>query len=198
MLSIPSPSQTPSDDAPKNDDQEHPPTDTDIPAPATTTSSTPIINRNLKLLYGGLTFFTLSLLITRRATRSRILASIPPYYTSSVYHKPFENVPSATDAVEALSLATLNVLSFSMAVSGGVLYALNINNVEDLRRISMQAFAGGINTPGKGQSDEELEEIEAWVVTVLGKKAEREFQKEKERLQTVSKEGDGQNNGART
>ncbi|KAF7174040.1 hypothetical protein CNMCM6106_008138 [Aspergillus hiratsukae] len=74
---------------------------------------------NLKLLFGGMTFFTLSLLITRRAFTKRVLASVPPYWTSSVYHRPPVN--GAGDAFEALSLATLNVCSFAMMATGGVM-----------------------------------------------------------------------------
>lgn len=49
-----------------------------------------------------------------------------------MYHRPPVN--GAGDAFEALSLATLNVCSFAMMATGGVLYALDINSVEDMRR----------------------------------------------------------------
>ena len=68
-----------------------------------------------------------------------------------------------------------------MAATGGVLYAFDINSLEDMRRKTRQSLAG--HSGGGSQTNEELEEeIEAWIMTLLGKKAEDEFQKEKERL----------------
>ncbi|KAH2911690.1 hypothetical protein KXV75_008003 [Aspergillus fumigatus] len=129
---------------------------------------------NLKLLFGGVTFFALSLLITRRAFTKRVIASIPPYWTSSVYHRPPVN--GAGDAFEALSLATLNVCSFAMMATGGVLYALDINSVKDMRRYVKKGMGTGT------VRDEEVErEVEEWVAKVLGEKFGVELKKEKEK-----------------
>jgi hypothetical protein len=139
---------------------------------------------NLKLLFGGVTFFTLSLLITRRAFTRRVLASTPPYWTSSVYHRAPVN--GAGDAFEALSLATLNVCSFAMMATGGVLYALNINSVEDMRRYVKKEMGTGT------VRDEEVEkEVEEWVAKVLGEKFGVELKKEKEK-ETGNVEGKGE------
>ncbi|GFF33456.1 hypothetical protein IFM58399_03547 [Aspergillus lentulus] len=139
---------------------------------------------NLKLLFGGVTFFTLSLLITRRAFTRRVLASTPPYWTSSVYHRPPVN--GAGDAFEALSLATLNVCSFAMMATGGVLYALDINSVEDMRRYVKKEMGTGT------VRDEEVErEVEEWVAKVLGEKFGVELKKEKEK-ETGNVEGKGE------
>lgn len=69
-----------------------------------------------------------------------------------MYHRPPVN--GAGDAFEALSLATLNVCSFAMMATGGVLYALDINSVEDMRRYvkkekEKEKEAG--NVEGKGE-----------------------------------------------
>lgn len=87
-----------------------------------------------------------------------------------------------------------------MVFSGGVLYALDVNSMEDLRRIARRGFAGDQGVIGDGKSDEELEEeIEAWVVSVLGRKAEREFQREKERFSREREgEGEGQNESGKS
>lgn len=133
-------------------------------------------NTNLKLLFGGMTFFALSVLVTRRAFNKKRIACIPPFYTSSVYHQPHSN--SAMDAFEALNLATLNVLSFGMMAGGAAGYALNINSLDDMRRFVRAGLQGGSDTPVK--SDEELEvEVTEWVSKVLGDRFEKQLEKEK-------------------
>ncbi|PYI02309.1 hypothetical protein BO78DRAFT_377214 [Aspergillus sclerotiicarbonarius CBS 121057] len=138
---------------------------------------------NLKLLLSGLAFFTFSIWSTRRATARKILSSIPPYYTSSIYHKP--KVSGGAEAFEALHLATMNVLSFGMMGTGGVLYALDINGVEDMRRFVRKGEVEG-EGGGLGGADVELErEVEGWVAKVLGEKFGKELQKEKERERSM-------------
>ena len=137
---------------------------------------------NLKLLFGGMTFFAISLFITRRALRKRHLAAIPPYYTSSVYHRV--DVNGAVDAFEAFNLATINVFSFSMMGTGAVMYKLGINDLEDARRIVRRAYIGeaaGGATGGNWNAEEDAlaeKEIEAWVVETLGLKGYEEKKKE--------------------
>ncbi|KAL4918599.1 hypothetical protein BDW62DRAFT_200722 [Aspergillus aurantiobrunneus] len=124
---------------------------------------------NKKLFFGGALFFTLSLLTTRRALTRRLRASVPPYYTTSLYHKP--EVNGGMEAFEALHLATVNVLSFGMMASGGVLWAMGINGIDDMRAYVKKGMAGG----GRelSESDQELErEVEDWVMRYLGKRIE--------------------------
>ncbi|KAL4897562.1 hypothetical protein BDV59DRAFT_167981 [Aspergillus ambiguus] len=130
-----------------------------------------------KLFFGGLAFFAFSLWSTRRALNRRYLASIPPYYTSSVYHRP--DVSGGAEAFEALNLATLNVLSFGMAATGAALYAFDIDGVDDMRRYVRRGFeSDGGQVTG---TDVQLEQdIEQWVGSVLGKKFEDQLKKEKE------------------
>ncbi|KAL4906770.1 hypothetical protein BDW74DRAFT_166920 [Aspergillus multicolor] len=124
---------------------------------------------NKKLFFGGALFFAFSLLTTRRAMVRRFNASIPPYYTSSIYHKP--EVNGGMEAFEALNLATLNVLSFGMMSSGGVLWAMGINSLDDMRRYVKTRMAGGEGA--LNATDEEMEkEVEAWVMKYLGKRIE--------------------------
>ncbi|KAE8149546.1 hypothetical protein BDV25DRAFT_172742 [Aspergillus avenaceus] len=130
-----------------------------------------------KLLFGGLTFFAFSFWMTRRALNKRYLASIPPFYTSSLYHKP--KVNGGADAFEALNLATLNVLSLGMAGTGGVMCALDVNGIEDMRAFVRKGFYG--DGGGLSEADEELERsVEEWVGNVLGEKFGVELKREKE------------------
>lgn len=89
------------------------------------------------------------------------------------------------EAFEALNLATINVFSFGMLAAGGVMYALDVNGLEDMRRL----MRGGLEGVAEGKSDEELEnEVTEWVASVLGDRFEKQLEKEKAR-----KRVDGQN-----
>ncbi|CEJ57097.1 hypothetical protein PMG11_05804 [Penicillium brasilianum] len=129
---------------------------------------------NLKLFCGGVAFFALSVYITRRANIRKRLACIPPYYSSSIYYQPQFN--GAMEAFEALNLATINVISFSMMATGGVMCALNVNNLEDMRKI----MRGSLEGVAAGKSDEELEkDVAEWVSSVLGDRFDKQLEKEK-------------------
>ncbi|KAL2850703.1 hypothetical protein BJY01DRAFT_233094 [Aspergillus pseudoustus] len=129
---------------------------------------------NTKLALGGALFFAFSVFTTRRAFLRRVKATTPPYWTSSPYHKPKAN--GGMDAFEALNLATINVLSFAMMASGSILWALDINGVEDMRRYVRTRAASGI-LGGEGNelsdADKEMEkEMEEFVGRYLGKRVE--------------------------
>lgn len=80
------------------------------------------------------------------------------------------------EAFEALNLATINVFSFGMLTTGTVMYALDVNGVEDMRRI----MRGGMEGTAAGKSDEELErEVTEWVAGVLGERFEKQLEKER-------------------
>ncbi|KAL3470982.1 hypothetical protein BJX99DRAFT_250819 [Aspergillus californicus] len=126
---------------------------------------------NTKLLLGGAFFFTLSVLATRRALTRRLRDSIPPYYTSSTYFKP--KVNGGAEAFEALHLATINVLSFGMMASGGTLYAMDINGVEDMRAYVKKGMLSGAAGAELTDADKEVEkDVEEWIGKYLGKKVE--------------------------
>jgi hypothetical protein len=129
---------------------------------------------NLKLFCGGIAFFALSVYVTRRANIKKRLACIPPYYSSSIYFQPHAN--GAMEAFEALNLATINVISFTMMATGGVMCALNVNGLEDMRKI----MRGSLEGVAAGKSDEELEkDVAEWVSSVLGDRFDKQLEKEK-------------------
>lgn len=129
---------------------------------------------NIKLLAGGLAFSLLSIWITRRASLKKRIACIPPFYSSSVYFQP--KVNGAMEAFEALNLATINVFSFGMLTTGAAMYALDVNGVEDMRRM----MRSGLEGTSAGKSDEELEnEVTEWVASVLGDRFEKQLEKER-------------------
>ncbi|KAJ5233858.1 uncharacterized protein N7469_005624 [Penicillium citrinum] len=160
---------------PSKTDQNLPPS---IPTPSEPSTqiarSTAQDRTNLKLFVGGMAFFAFSVLITRRAHHKKRIASIPPYYTSSVYYQPKYN--GAMEAFEALNLATINVISFGMMATGGIMCMLNVNGIEDMRRI----MRGGLEGAAAGKSDDELEkEVTDWVASVFGDRFEKQLEIER-------------------
>ncbi|OJJ44257.1 hypothetical protein ASPZODRAFT_72043 [Penicilliopsis zonata CBS 506.65] len=160
------------------------------PGPASTISTPQASSRipnSFKLLLGGVSFFYLSLLITRRALAKRRLAALPPFYTGSIYHKPEGN--GAVDALEALSIATVGVASAGMAGTGATLCYFNINSMADLRREVRTGMGFDVDANGNGGSDELGEaEIEEWLANVLGRTAYKEKKKEIEERRALEKE----------
>jgi hypothetical protein len=132
--------------------------------------------KQLGLFAAGAGFLTLSTLITRRAVTRKMAQSAPRMFQPS-HHGP--GIPprgqkdkgdDALVAVEALGLATLNVFSFGVMMTGGFMWAFDISNIEDLRR-KARASLYGVD----GVVDQAAEQqVEEWVAEVLSKKEKRE------------------------
>lgn len=73
-------------------------------------------------------------------------------------------------AVEALTVATLNVVSWAIMTTGGLLWAFDIGSMDDMRR----KIRGGLGVDGTGRTEQEAEEeMEEWLATVLTRKEEK-------------------------
>lgn len=84
------------------------------------------------------------------------------------------------EALEALNIATINVLSLGMMTVGGLLYAFDISSVEDLRRnVQRSLGVDGIRTDQEAE-----EEIEELFNSIL----DRKLRKEKRGKETKGKE----------
>ncbi|XDG07395.1 hypothetical protein ABKA04_007010 [Annulohypoxylon sp. FPYF3050] len=126
--------------------------------------------KQLGLFFGGAGFMFLSTMVTRRSVARKYMATMPKFYNQS--NRPVKKVQSDSSliALEALSLATLNIMAFGIMTTGGLGWAFDVSSADDLRRMSRRSY--GI--PG-GTSDEDAErEIEEWIAGVLGKKEKRE------------------------
>ncbi|KAI1488380.1 hypothetical protein F5X96DRAFT_671712 [Biscogniauxia mediterranea] len=122
------------------------------------------------LFFAGASFLALSTLITRRAIVRKRIATIPMFYTpsNSPVHKMDSDGPLM--ALEALNLATINTVSFAVMMIGGVGWALDISNIDDLRKMARRHIG-----PAGGKTDEEAEkELEEWVARVLLRSSEKE------------------------
>lgn len=133
----------------------------------------PLIPNNAKLLISGLIFFSLSALITRRALLRKHLATVPPFYTTSMWHKP--SISGGQDAFEALNIATINTVSIAMILAGGTFCVLDIDSVEAARKRYREKMGlEGSLKPGTKPSKEEEEQferdMEEWLGSVFEKK----------------------------
>lgn len=118
--------------------------------------------------------------------------TIPKFYQPN--NQPVE-FNGAMEAFEALNIATINVLSVGMMATGGLLWALDISSMDDMRR-----KVRSNRVVRAGSDDKEAEkEIEELVATLLARKEfkvllgqEKEREKGKEQ-QGQSKDGEDQN-----
>ncbi len=126
-------------------------------------------NRSAVIFGAGALFCAFSLVITRRAFARKRFASNLAFYNNAPAHQADQatKVNGAVEAMEALSLATLNVLSVSMMATGGAMWYMNINSLADARR----TIRGGLGVDGSGRSEKDAEEdFEEWLATTLARK----------------------------
>lgn len=128
--------------------------------------------KQLGLFFAGATFLTASALISRRAVNRKMVASYPKLFQPSHHgprpppRGPKEKGDDQLVAVEALGLATLNVMSFGVMLTGGLMFAFDISNVEELRMKARRSLYGP-----NGVVDEAAEQqVEDWIVDVLSKR----------------------------
>ena len=75
------------------------------------------------------------------------------------------------EAVEALNIATINVLSLATMSTGGMLWYFDINSMDDARR----KLRGGLGVDGTGRDEKQAEEeFEEWMATTLSRKETKE------------------------
>ncbi|CAK7271525.1 hypothetical protein SEPCBS119000_004651 [Sporothrix epigloea] len=143
--------------------------------------------KQLGLFFVGAGFLALSTSLTRRAVVRRKLAAELKFYSPSgtgltrlsggrasaetaAATSTKEDAPHGSFlAVEALGLATLNVLSFFVMMTGGFAWALDLSSADDLRALAQRYT----RVPGVGDGakmDEEAErDVEEWVAKILRK-----------------------------
>lgn len=129
----------------------------------------------------GVAFTALSALVTRRSIARRRI--IPRSLQANGSPKDGGQVQAPTvspglEAFEALNVATINVLSLATMATGGLLWYLDIANMEEAR-IKLR---GGMGFDGTGRSEAEAEEeYEEWLATVLSRKEAKDRRREYER-----------------
>ncbi|KAK5106561.1 hypothetical protein LTS08_000681 [Lithohypha guttulata] len=118
--------------------------------------------RNKLIIAAGLAFFGLSIITTRRSLSRRRIASQAAFFKDAPTNnaEQAKNVSGALEAVEALNIATINVLR-------GTLWYLDLNSLADARKM----IRGGLGVDGKGMTEDEAnEEIEEAIASILARK----------------------------
>lgn len=154
------------------------PQSTRAPQASTTSESesaffSPRSRRQLGLFAAGVGFFAISSVITRRSIVRRYKATVPKFYQPS--NQPGTQVNGAMEAFEALNIATVNVFSVGMMLTGGLLWAFDIASLDDMR--SKVRTNLGVD-PIRTDQDAEAE-IEEWFATVLARKEFKTLRGEK-------------------
>ncbi len=154
------------------------PQPTRAPQASTTSESesaffSPRSRRQLSLFAAGVGFFAISSVITRRSIVRRYKATVPKFYQPS--NRPNTQVNGAMEAFEALNIATVNVFSVGMMVTGGLLWAFDIASLDDMRsKIRTNLGVDPIRTDQDAEA-----EIEEWFATVLARKEFKALRGEK-------------------
>lgn len=136
--------------------------------------------RNKLIFAAGLAFLGLSILTTRRSLARRRLASRAAFYKDAPTHteEQAKQVSGALEAVEALNIATINVLSAAMLLTGAGLWYADINSLGDARRM----IRGGLGVDGMGKTEAEAdEEIEEVIASILARKDAKDGKRGKDR-----------------
>ncbi|KAI5271220.1 hypothetical protein E4T47_05414 [Aureobasidium subglaciale] len=113
--------------------------------------------RQLSLFFAGATFFGLSLVVTRRAVARKLAASAPRQFTPSNFQP--KDVNGGVEAAQAFALATLNVTSAAMMATGGMMYALDVTDTEDMRSKFRKSWGFERTALEEAEQDEEMEKM---------------------------------------
>ncbi|KXJ93771.1 hypothetical protein Micbo1qcDRAFT_158643 [Microdochium bolleyi] len=135
------------------------------------------------LFAAGASFMALSTIITRRAVARKVRITTPQFYNQS--NRPVSKIDSDGSfiAVEALGLATLNVIGFGIMLTGGIAWGFDISGIDDLRDMARRSYG-----PAGGKTDEEAErEVEEWVAKVLLRKDQKDQPTDSTETQPKSK-----------
>jgi hypothetical protein len=125
--------------------------------------------RQLGMFFGGATLLALSVMVSRRSVIRHTTASQLRFYQQNHWSEQAvgkdKNRKDPTVALEALNLATLNVVSFAIMFTGGLSFAFDISSMEELRAKARKTlFEGTSNTEVDAAAEREVAE---WLSKVL-------------------------------
>ncbi|EHK22466.1 uncharacterized protein TRIVIDRAFT_120898, partial [Trichoderma virens Gv29-8] len=125
-------------------------------------------NRPLKqfsLFFLGAAFTAASVGVSRRSVIRRQRESFPKFYSSNgVGPQEGPNSEGAILGVQALGLATLNVSSFAVLLTGGLAWAFDLSSVEELRvktKAAMERPGGEVNPEDEKEFEQMMDNLMA-------------------------------------
>lgn len=131
--------------------------------------SSPSWTRQLKqfgLFAAGAGFLAASVAVSRRAVVRRQLDSFPKFYSSNRAKINFDSSDRSLLALQAFSLATLNVMSFGIMLVGGVSWGFDLSSVSELRERTQAALRRpGLVNP---EDEEQMEKMMSDILARLG------------------------------
>ncbi|KAJ4248937.1 hypothetical protein NW757_008051 [Fusarium falciforme] len=135
-------------------------------APTEVPSTSPPWTRQLKqfgLFFAGAGFMAASVAISRRSVLRRRLDSLPKFYSSNRQPVKFDSADRSLLAVQALGLATLNVMSFAVLLVGGISWGFDLSSIQELRERSQAAIRrpGLVNPEDEKEMEKMMEDLMA-------------------------------------
>jgi hypothetical protein len=89
--------------------------------------------KQLTIFFAGCGFSLISALIARRGVIRRVNWARPTFFRQNHMH-PEQKINGALEAMEAFSVATVNVFSWSILLTGGVMWATDTANIDEMRQ----------------------------------------------------------------
>ncbi len=121
--------------------------------------------RQLTLFLAGASFSLLSVAITRRAVARRTRWARPLYfYANNAPPPPERQINGALEALEALGVATVTAVSWTAMLTGGLLWALDVDGLVELRtkvrgRLGLE---DGVQDEAQREVDRIVEAVKPW------------------------------------
>ncbi|KAF5704175.1 hypothetical protein FMUND_12647 [Fusarium mundagurra] len=113
--------------------------------------------RQFGLLLTGAGFLAASVAVSRRSVLRMRHDLFPKFYTCNRHQVKFDSGDRSLLAVQALGLATLNVMSFGVMLVGGISWAFDLSSIEELRqRTQAVTRRPGMVSPEDEKAMEEL------------------------------------------
>ncbi|KAM4064868.1 hypothetical protein HRG_004779 [Hirsutella rhossiliensis] len=151
------------------DEPPSPPPDQASTSSTSSTSAYSPLARQLRqmgLFVAGATFLAASVAVSRRSVLRRRLDSLPAFHTSNRRVPVFDGSDRIGLAAQALGLATLNVMSFGVLLTGGIGWGFDLCSVAELRQRTQAA----LQRPGSmdPEAEREMEEMMKSLLDKLG------------------------------
>ncbi|KJZ79312.1 hypothetical protein HIM_01463 [Hirsutella minnesotensis 3608] len=146
-----------------------PPSQSSPAAPAARTREySPLMRqvRQFGLFMAGASFMAASVAVSRRSVIRRRLEAMPAFHTSNRHAPGVDAADRVSMATQALGLATLNVVSFGVLLTGGIAWGFDLCSVAELRHRTQAA----LRRPGNmdPEAEKEMEDMMKSLLEKLG------------------------------
>ncbi|KAJ4018206.1 hypothetical protein NW752_002112 [Fusarium irregulare] len=153
--------QTPPKNAPISSSSSTPSASQTISRPTPYQSTWERSFRQFGLLLTGAGFLAASVAVSRRSVLRMRQNSFPKFYSSNRAPAKIDSAERSLLAVQALGLATLNVMSFGVMLIGGISWAFDLSSIAELRERTQAAVRrpGSVNPEDEKAMEELMDEL---------------------------------------